>query len=159
MQVWSPTMEYKLYLLLGEQEKKGKSVFEYWLPSLPLINSVVHFGRITTSTYLRFFILVNVSHFLLLHKTSFCDSTLNRMSNRAGTQYFLSIRNWKISGQLQLPPCLRRPMDGSAKVFAFSESYCGMTVRNHTIVDDSLQMIFTTLLGLRLISLPWSHWI
>lgn len=54
MQVWSPAVEYKLYLLLDEQERKGKRAVEYLFPGLSLINTEVNFGKITTSIYLFF---------------------------------------------------------------------------------------------------------
>lgn len=93
----------ELYLLLCKQNKKGKSVLEYLLPNLPMINLGIHFGKITKSTYLSLSLLGNIFHFLLVCKPLSWDTILNRTSNRAGTKYFLSISNKKISGQRELP--------------------------------------------------------
>lgn len=121
MQVWSPTVEYKLYLLLDEQERKGKHAVVYLLPGLSLINSEVNFGKITTSIYLFFSSGKHIT-FPSHPKTLFCDTLLNRMSNRQRKQEVFLHKE---------PECSWTSATTSLTQKTFSGSYCGMTLRNH----------------------------
>lgn len=110
-----------MYPLLDEQERKGKHAVEYFLPGLSLINSEVNFGKITTSIYLFFSSGKHIT-FPSHPKTLFCDTLLNRMSNRQRRQEAFLHKELECSWTSATTSLTQK---------TFSGSYCGMTLKNH----------------------------